>query len=63
MPPSPLDEALAAGRLSKMGYLLARMRQAEADAERIISASPQGSIGRAELAYDQRARAPRRYHD
>lgn len=50
-----------------MDYLLARMRQAEADAERIISASPQGSIGRAELAYDQRhdqrARAPRRYHD
>lgn len=62
-----LDESLAAGRISKMDYLLARMRLVEEEADRIIAANPQGHSARAALAYDQRPdnrpRHPKRYRN
>jgi hypothetical protein len=64
---SLLDEALAAGCVSRMEYLWARMRQAEADADRIIVATPQAQRARLELAYDQRfdnrPKPIRKYHE
>jgi hypothetical protein len=58
-----LREALAAGRLSKTGYLLAMMRLVEEEADQIIQATPQNQSARLLLqADDQRATRPKQLH-
>lgn len=55
-----LDEALATGHLSRMGYLLKCLQLAEENAERIIRATPDAQAARLRLqAEDQRAALPK----
>lgn len=62
-----LDEALAAGLLSRMGYLLKRMQLADQDAERIIQATPNAQMARLTIQAEEQSQrlpvvTPRRRH-